>query len=130
MSASRLVLFLGVLALATACGSSNSATPSSPTPTPTPTTPAASGSTVSIPQGAQTMGAAGFNPNPITVAVGTTVTWNNNDTTAHTVTSNTGAFDSGPLGGGRTFSFTFQTAGTYQYHCTFHAGMVGSVVVQ
>jgi plastocyanin len=76
------------------------------------------------------MGAAGFAPNPITVAVGTTVTWTNNDSTGHTVTSNTGAFDSGALGAGKTFSFTFQTAGTYQYHCTFHAGMVGSVVVQ
>jgi plastocyanin len=54
----------------------------------------------------------------------------NNDSTAHTVTSNTGVFNSGTLGPGQSFSFTFQNAGTFQYHCSFHAGMVGSVVVQ
>lgn len=76
------------------------------------------------------MGAAGFVPNPITVAVGTTVTWTNNDSTSHTVTSNTGLFNSNVLSAGKSFSFTFPTAGTFQYHCTFHSGMVGSVVVQ
>jgi plastocyanin len=129
MSRFRFVLLAGILALATACGSSNSATPSSPTPTPTPS-PAASGSTVAIPTGAQTLGSSAYVPNPITVAAGRAVTWMNNDSTAHTVTSNTGVFNSGTLGPGQSFSFTFQNAGTFQYHCSFHAGMVGSVVVQ
>jgi plastocyanin len=127
MSAFRLVLLAGILALATACGSSNSATPSSPTPSPTP--PSTSGG-VAIPTGAQTLGSGAYVPNPITVAVGTAVKWTNNDSTAHTVTSNTGVFNSGTLGPGQSFSFMFQSAGTFQYHCSFHAGMVGSVVVQ
>ena len=126
MSVRRLVLLAGALAFITACGSSsNSATPTSPTPSPS-----TSGSTVAIPQGAQSKGTGGYAPNPITVTVGTTVTWTNNDTTGHTVTSNAGAFDSGALGAGRSFSFTFPAAGTFQYHCNFHPGMVGSVVVQ
>jgi len=129
MSAFRFVLLAGVLTMATACGSSNSATPSSPTPTPT-STPTSGGSTVSIPTGAQTLGSAAYVPNPITVAVGTAVTWTNTDGIAHTVTSNTGVFSSGTLGPGQSFSFTFPSAGTFQYHCSFHAGMVGSVVVQ
>ena len=66
----------------------------------------------------------------MTVTVGSTVTWTNNATTAHTATSNTGAFDSGTIAIGASFRFTFQTAGTYQYHCNFHPGMAGSVVVQ
>jgi len=129
MSHFRLVLLAGVLASTTACGSGNSSTPSSPTPTPTTPT-STGGSTIAIPQGAQTKGTAGFAPNPINVAVGSTVTWTNNDSTGHTATSNTGVFDSSTIAPGRSFSFTFQTAGTYQYHCNFHPGMVGSVVVQ
>src|SRR5262245_34518991 len=128
MSAFRFVLLAGILALATACGSSNSATPSSPTPTPQPST--SSGTAVAIPSGARSLGTAGYVPNPIAVSVGTAVTWTNNDSIAHTVTSNNGVFNSGTLGPGQNFSFTFQSAGTFQYHCTFHAGMVGSVVVQ
>jgi plastocyanin len=129
MSAFRFVLLAGVLALATACGSSNSATPSSPTPTPAVTS-NSSGNTVAIPPGAQVLGTAAYVPNPITVPVGTMVTWTNNDSTAHTASSNTGVFNSGTIGPGQSFSFTFQAAGTYPYHCSFHAGMVGSVVVQ
>lgn len=128
MSASRFVLLAGTLALLTACGSSNSATPASPTPAPATTS---AGSAVTIPQGAQSLNSpAAYVPNPITIALGSAVTWTNNDSTAHTATSNTGVFNSGAIGPGQSFSFTFQTAGTYQYHCSFHPGMVGSVVVQ
>jgi plastocyanin len=108
------------LVVATACGSSN---PTAPT---TPTT-----ATVSIPQGARTLGTSAYNPNPITVTSGTTVMWTNTDTAApHTVTSDSPLFDSGNMPTGATFSFTFQTKGTFPYHCTFHRGMVASVVVQ
>jgi plastocyanin len=128
MSAVRYVLLAGILALATACGSSNSATPSSPTPATPPST--AGGSAVAIPTGARNLGAGSYVPNPITVAVGTAVTWTNNDSIGHTSTSDTGMFNSGTIAPGQSFSFTFQAAGTYPYHCTFHPGMVGSVVVQ
>ncbi len=71
-----------------------------------------------------------FTPSIITVSAGQTVTWTNKDNTAHTVTSNTPMFDSGSMGNSATFSFTFPTAGTYNYHCSFHSGMTGQVVVQ
>ncbi len=129
MSAFRFTILAGGLVLLTACGSSSS-TPAAPT-TPTPTSnPATATNTVSIPVGAQSLGGAGYKPNPITVPVGTMVTWSNTDSTAHTASSDTGVFNSGTIPPGGTSSFTFQTAGTYPYHCNFHAGMVGSVIVQ
>jgi plastocyanin len=127
MSAPRFVLLAGALALLTACGSSNSATPASPTPAPATTS---TGTPVSIPPGAQVLGSSAYVPNPVTISAGSVVTWTNNDSTAHTASSNTGVFNSGTIGPGQSFSFTFTAAGTYQYHCTFHQGMVGSVVVQ
>ena len=71
-----------------------------------------------------------FSPATITVKVGTTVTWTNKDGTAHTVTSDTGAFDSGNLAANGKYSYTFSTAGTYPYHCTIHPYMKGTVIVQ
>jgi plastocyanin len=74
-----------------------------------------------------------FQPASITVQVGDTVTWTNSDSTAHTVTSTTGApeaFDSGNLTQGDTFSFAFMQAGTYPYRCEIHTSMTGEVVVQ
>jgi len=115
------------LALAAGCGGGYSA-PSSPTTSNPP--PATSPNTISIPSGARSLGTAGYAPNPITVAAGTTVTWTNNDTTGHTVTGDGGSFDSGAIAAGGSFQFTFQNRGTFAYHCTFHPGMVGSVVVQ
>ena len=70
-----------------------------------------------------------FNPASITVTAGTTITWTNKDAIAHTVTSDSNAFDSGSVKSGGTFSFTFSTAGTYSYHCTIHPSMVASVTV-
>jgi plastocyanin len=71
-----------------------------------------------------------FNPSSITVSVNTTVKWTNKDNTAHTVTSTTGAFDSGSVGSGGTYSHQFTTTGTYSYKCTIHSNMNGTVVVQ
>jgi len=71
-----------------------------------------------------------FTPSSITVKKGTTVTWTNNDSVAHTVTADTNnAFDSGNLNPGKNFSHTFDTAGTFAYHCTYHSNMHGSVTV-
>ena len=74
-----------------------------------------------------------FPPN-MDVVAGTTVTWTNKDSVGHTVTSGTrpskdGKFD-GQLGAGSTFSFTFTTAGTYQYFCTVHSTMNGMITVK
>jgi plastocyanin len=71
-----------------------------------------------------------FQPNALTVPVGTTVTWTNNDSTQHTVTADDGSFDSGVLQQGATFSQTFTTAGTFSYHCNIHSTMRGTITVQ
>jgi plastocyanin len=71
-----------------------------------------------------------FTPSSITVSVGTTIKWTNKDAVTHNVTSNTGVFSSGDMGNGATFSFQFNTAGTYPYTCTIHPTMTGSVTVQ
>lgn len=71
-----------------------------------------------------------FSPASVTINPGESVTWTHNDgTTPHTVTSNTGAFDSGSLTGGGTFQQTFSTPGTFAYHCAIHPSMQGTVVV-
>ena len=71
-----------------------------------------------------------FAPASITIKVGDTVTWTNSDSMTHTVTGDKSEFDSGNLDSGKTFSFTFKTAGTFTYHCTIHPSMTGTVVVQ
>jgi plastocyanin len=77
-----------------------------------------------------------FNPSSITVDAGTTITWTNKDNVTHTATSGTpgnpdGIFNSGNMGANATFSFTFNTAGSYDYYCIPHASsMQASVVVQ
>jgi len=125
----RRILLCCVIILSAACGSSSSPY-TSPTPTPTPT-PTPSGTAVSIPVGARSSsGMAGFAPNPITVAVGAAVTWTNNDSIAHDVTSDTGVWNSNSMAPGAQFTFTFQTKGAFPYHCAVHPGMVGTVNVQ
>jgi plastocyanin len=71
-----------------------------------------------------------FSPAALNVTVGTTVTWTNNDNMTHTVTSDTTAFDSGNLTVGSKFTKVFSVAGTYEYHCTIHPTMKGSIVVK
>ena len=72
-----------------------------------------------------------FNPGAITVAKGTTVTWTNEDSAPHTVTTTNAPvdFDSGRMSKGDTFSQTFDTAGTYEYYCSIHPNMKGKVIV-
>jgi plastocyanin len=72
-----------------------------------------------------------FMPPDITVKKGTSVTWTNNDSTAHTVTevdSQNGP-KSEQLENGEKYSFTFDTAGTFHYHCSIHPNMLGTVTV-
>ena len=71
-----------------------------------------------------------FSPQTITVAVNTTVKWTNNDAISHTVTSDTGLFNSGTLAPAGTFSFQFTAAGTFTYHCSIHTDMTATVIVQ
>jgi predicted lipoprotein with Yx(FWY)xxD motif/plastocyanin len=79
-------------------------------------------------QGAASVDISGFafDASPLTVKVGTTVTWENKDSAQHTVTADGGEFDSGTLRKGGEFSFTFTKARTYLYYCAFHGGPGGS----
>jgi plastocyanin len=102
-------------------------------------TSAGGGTSVSIVSGASTLTTDAYSPNPIQVSVGTTVTWTNNDSQPHTVTSGSNGqpdnkFNSSPnfnplLNPGQTFSFTFTQAGNHPYFCTLHPNMVGTVSV-
>jgi aldose sugar dehydrogenase len=76
-----------------------------------------------------------YQPNPVQVSVGDTVTWTNDDATTHTVTSGEdgqpdGTFDSSIMAPGQTFSHTFtEGEGEYPYFCVLHPNMVGTVSV-
>jgi len=70
-----------------------------------------------------------FDPAALTVTAGQAVTWTNVDTVAHTTTSDTGAWNSGAIQPGQSFSQTFNTAGTFTYHCMIHPNMTGSITV-
>lgn len=81
-----------------------------------------------------------YAPATVNIQLGTKVTWTNNGPASHSVTSDSTGFDSGalaaPMGngyGGMTsggiFQVTFNTPGTYTYHCMFHANMHGSITV-
>ena len=70
-----------------------------------------------------------FDAKSITVKKGTTVTWTNFDSAGHTVTGDNGGPSSGFLTQGNTYSYTFNTTGTFPYHCSPHPGMQGTVTV-
>ena len=72
-----------------------------------------------------------FDPSSLTINVGDSVTWTNNDGASHTASSTSGpeSFDSGTLAGSAFFNYTFNTAGTYDYQCNIHTSMTGSITV-
>lgn len=70
-----------------------------------------------------------FSPNTVTVNVGDTVTWTNQDPSTHTATSS-GNFNTGNVPEGGSKSVTFNSAGTFDYICTIHPTMQGTVVVR
>jgi plastocyanin len=71
-----------------------------------------------------------FGPKELTVAVGTTVKWVSHDDTPHIVVDKNKAFRSKALDTNDSFSFTFSSAGTFDYFCGLHPHMVGKVIVQ
>jgi LPXTG-motif cell wall-anchored protein len=84
-----------------------------------------------------------FSPKVVTIKVGESVTWSSSGANPHTVTADSGAFDSSPncptqqsscLENGESYSHTFSSIGTFPYHCKIHGaaggiGMAGTVVV-
>jgi plastocyanin len=71
-----------------------------------------------------------FAPQRVTVRAGTTITWANDDDIPHTIASTTMAFKSKVLDTDDKFSFTFTTAGVYEYFCSLHPHMTGTIVVE
>jgi plastocyanin len=92
---------------------------------------------VNIPEGASSPTSKHFVPKLLTVAIGTSVHWTNNDNELHTVTSGSpedeaasgSEFDSSYIGAGKTFEHTFISIGTFEYYCTLHPFMTGEVAV-
>ena len=70
-----------------------------------------------------------FAPKVLSVGSGTTITVTNTDSTAHTATEGSGAFDSGTLKPGQSARFTLKKPGIYTYICQFHAFMTGTIKV-
>ena len=120
-------ILLAAATLASSCGGSSGTSTGNTTPT-SPTT-GNNGTPVSIVQGALVLSTTAYNPNPVTVSAGSTVTWTNNDSTTHTATSDGGVFN-GTLATGAQFSFMFANKGTFTYHCSIHPNMVGTITVQ
>jgi plastocyanin len=71
-----------------------------------------------------------FSPKPLTVAVGTTVKWVNHDDIPHTVVEKNTSFRSKALDTDDSYSYTFTSAGTFDYFCGLHPHMVGQVIVK
>src|SRR5207245_953845 len=71
-----------------------------------------------------------FHPDRLVINTGNSVTWTNGDVAIHTVTSDAGVWDSGSLGLGTTFTFTFTNAGVFRYHSGPQKYMTGRIIVQ
>jgi plastocyanin len=87
---------------------------------------------VSIQLGSGSSVSFSYSPDQVTVVMGVnnTVAWVNNDNAPHTVTAYDGSFDSGNVGSGASYIYTFTAPGTYKYYCAYHSWMVGTVVVK
>ncbi len=128
MLSGTLLMALSLILVLTGCSTTTpAATPTptaiaSPTSAPT-TTPTTAHANVEISNFA-------FVPQTLTVSVGTTVTWTNNDSSSHTIASNDNLFQSGTLAKGATFSHTFGQKGTFNYRCSIHPSMTGKIIVE
>lgn len=98
------------------------------TPTPNPVT--SPTGNLGIKQDVTIQGFA-FDPKSVTVPVRATVIWTNKDSSAHTIVSDSGnEISSDSISNGETYAHTFNTPGTYNYHCGIHPSMKGTIIVQ
>jgi plastocyanin len=117
---------LGLLVYTTACFSDRSATGPTGGTCNINLNPSQYGSTIIAIQGFS------FQPTPVHVRVGGKVSWLNCEpagTPSHTTTADAGAWTSSLLDPGSTFTFTFNTAGTFDYHCEPHPSMTAQIIV-
>jgi amicyanin len=91
--------------------------------------PSSSASTAPVAGNAVNIDNFAFAPASLTVKAGSTVTWTNHDEEPHTVAANDGSFHSPGLGAQGTYSYTFPAPGTFDYICSIHPFMHGTVVV-
>ena len=125
-TATLVLLTLGLLVAACGGGSSDTTATTAPGSGSTATTASATGgSEVQV-----IMTNRSYDPETLTIKVGDTVTWVNEDAPQHDVVADNGEFKSDLFDKGQSFSFTFGKAGTYPYHCSIHPGMTGTVIVQ
>jgi len=117
---SFLPLFALLSLILAACGA--------PEPTPPPADTAAPGIAV-VTEATVSIASMAFQPHTLIAATGATITWQNDDTAVHTISSSDGWFDSGQLAAGESFSHQFDQPGTFRYACTNHPQMEGVVVV-
>ncbi len=121
-----LILMLFVVSIALAACTS---TPATSTAAPSG---GSTGGSTSAPSGTEAkvqISGFAFNPTPLEIKAGTTVTWQNEDSAAHTVVADDGSFSSNSLNQGDSFSFTFEKAGSFPYHCGIHTSMKGTITV-
>jgi plastocyanin len=117
------------------CGGSTTTTAPAPTtapttaPTPSPTATTAPAATVTV-KIVEKNEKYSFQPATLNIKAGTEVIWDNVSDAMHTVTSDTGAFNTtSPIAKGQKFMFTFTTAGMFAYHCDIHPYMKATIVV-
>jgi plastocyanin len=117
-------------------GSNASGTPGMPGMSGMPSMPGAppgtasvTGSPAAVAGGQVSIDNFAFAPATLTVKAGSTVTWTNHDEEPHTVAATDGSFHSPGMGTGATFSHAFPTAGKFDYVCSIHPMMHGTVVV-
>lgn len=123
-----IVIVVAALAVGVWAFSNNKSNSSSSTGSNTTTT---SSSTAPVATNMVSIANMAFSPTDITVKKGTTVTWTNQDSVAHTVTENDGKNgpSAPPLDQGKSYSFTYNQTGTFRYHCSIHPSMTGTVTV-
>jgi plastocyanin len=126
-SSLRILAVVAGIATAVACGgSSYSSNPTAPNPAPSGGGGSGSADVTITINGM--LGARSFTPNPATVKVGQTVSWRNADSIAHDPTGS--GWGTGSIGPGQTSQPTmFSTAGSFDYHCSIHPTMVGTLNV-
>lgn len=86
--------------------------------------------TQNTPPGTVNIQSLSFSPATISVNKGDTVTWQNDNLTIHDVVADDGSFNSGQIAAGGTYKYTFDTVGSFSYHCAIHPFMTGTVVVK
>jgi plastocyanin len=125
-------LAVAALVAVAGCSSGNTAAPVASAAAPSAAAPSAASAAASAPAAGAAAVAIkdfAFNPQTIQAKVGETITWTNQDSTAHTVTLDDKSVDSGNVAPSATYSHAFTQAGTFPYHCSIHTQMTGTITV-